>query len=54
MKNTIVIVLQKMKYGKYHCKYSYFGCCKQNFEWLEFQAPLIGLQMYSGRLDEHD
>ena len=20
--------LKKMKYKKYHCKYSYFGCCK--------------------------
>ena len=27
---------------------------RQNFEWLEFQTPFIGLQMYSGRLDEHD
>ena len=27
---------------------------RQNFEWLEFQSPFIGLQMYSGRLDEHD
>jgi hypothetical protein len=24
------------------------------FEWLEFQTPFIGLQMYSGRLEEHD
>jgi hypothetical protein len=28
LENTIVIVFQKIKYGKYHCKYSYFGCCK--------------------------
>ena len=21
-------LIYKMKYGKYHCKYSYFGCCK--------------------------
>jgi hypothetical protein len=27
---------------------------RQKFEWLEFQTPFIGLQMYSGRLDEHD
>jgi hypothetical protein len=27
---------------------------RQNFEWLNFQTPFIGLQMYSGRLDEHD
>ena len=24
----LLIVLSKMKYRKYHCKYSYFGCCK--------------------------
>ena len=24
----LLIVLKKMKYGKYHCNYSYFGCCK--------------------------
>ena len=27
---------------------------RQKFQWLEFQIPFIGLQMYSGRLDEHD
>jgi hypothetical protein len=45
-----------MKYGKYHC-----NSALKNEIWKiplqifgNFRLPSLGLQMYSGRLDEHD
>jgi hypothetical protein len=46
MENTIVIVLQKMKYGKYHCKYSYFNkrCYDKILSDWNYRLPSMGFK----------